>query len=190
MTEKPTTKFVPIADILPWDKNPRGITKKEFARLKKQIRELGQYKPLIVTPIPDGRFITLGGNMRLAAYHEMGIDLVWVSIVHAPTDDIRLKYALSDNDRAGYYDKERLAEITYPIAGSIDLEAFHIDVGETVPLGQVIQEFGPDPEPESGAAAGGPNFNITVECGSKGEQRKALARLKPLGLKCRVKGDK
>ena len=29
---------VPIADVLPWDKNPRGIKAKDFDRLKKHGR--------------------------------------------------------------------------------------------------------------------------------------------------------
>ena len=188
--EKPVTKFVPIRDLVAWDRNPRGITKKEFARLKKQIEKLGQYKPLIVTPAKDGRCGVLGGNMRLAAYHEVGFDLIWVSVVDAPTDSMRLQYALSDNDRAGYYDKERLAEITYPIAAEFVLDDFHIDVGETIPLGEVIQEFGPDPEIESGTGGRAPDYSVIVECKSERAQDRTLDKLKAMGLKCHRKGEK
>ena len=54
---------VPIASVLPWDKNPRGIKTKDFDRLKKQIGKLGVYKPLICYK-EDGHYVVLGGNMR------------------------------------------------------------------------------------------------------------------------------
>ena len=86
-----------------WDKNPRSIKDKDFQRLKKQIQKLGQYKPLIITQ--EG--VVLGGNMRLRAYRELGLKDIWVSIIDASTEEKKLEYALSDNDRAGFYDSER-----------------------------------------------------------------------------------
>lgn len=59
-----------ISELKNWDKNPRGIKKDDFERLKKQIQKLGQYKPLLITE--DGT--VLGGNMRLKAYKELGIE--------------------------------------------------------------------------------------------------------------------
>ena len=67
---------VPISEIVPWDKNPRGILKADFERLKRQIKKLGVYKPLVVCE--DGkargkrRFVVLGGNMRIRALQERG----------------------------------------------------------------------------------------------------------------------
>ena len=90
-----------------WDKNPRSIKDKDYERLKTQIRDLGQYKPLLITE--DGT--VLGGNMRLRAYKELGIEDIWVSVVDAPTEEKKLEYALSDNDRAGYYDEDLLANL-------------------------------------------------------------------------------
>lgn len=177
-------RTVPISDVIPWDKNPRGITKKEFARLKKQIRELTIFKPLVVCHSGDGRFITLGGNMRLAAYNEMGHKTVDVVIVDATTEAQRIKVALADNDRAGYYETERLAEIVYPHAHEIELGDFHIDVGETVPLGDILQRYGPDIE--SGAGERIPHFNVTVECDSEDARDAAIERITAIGLKCRV----
>ena len=88
-----------------WNKNPRAIKKEDFERLRNQIKELGQYKPLIITS--DGE--VLGGNMRLRAYQELGISDIWVSIVEPKTEADKIKIALSDNDRAGYYIEQDLA---------------------------------------------------------------------------------
>lgn len=100
------------SDLHLWEQNPRNIKPKDFDRLKKQIQELGQYKPLLITP--DGEVI--GGNMRLRAYRDLGIEDAWVSVVTPKDDAEKLKYALSDNDRAGYYDDDLLANLSsnYP----------------------------------------------------------------------------
>lgn len=96
-----------ISDLHNWEHNPRSISKEGFERLKKQITKLGIYKPLLITE--DGT--VLGGNMRLKAYKELGITDVPVSIVDAPTEEKKIEYALSDNDRAGQYEGDQLADL-------------------------------------------------------------------------------
>ena len=86
-----------IEKLRPWDKNPRSIGKKELNRLVEQIRDLRQYKPLIITP--EG--VVLGGNMRLQAYKKLGLKEVWVSVVTPKNEKEMLEYALSDNDGVG-----------------------------------------------------------------------------------------
>lgn len=95
-----------------WPKNPRVIDKKNLKKLENQIKELGVYKPLVVTP--DGEI--LGGNQRFKVISELAktdkrFDSVWVSVVEAWTDQERLKYALSDNFSAGEYTRDKLREI-------------------------------------------------------------------------------
>lgn len=140
-------KQVPISDIDVWEKNPRNIKTKDFERLKRQIQELGIYKPLICVR-ENGRYVTLGGNMRLRALKDMGIKDIDVSIVKADTEAQRIKYALSDNDRAGEYDEQQLAELVYPHIEEINLEDFKVDLGEAVDMKSVIEDFGPDLDEE------------------------------------------
>jgi hypothetical protein len=96
-----------------WAKNPRIIDNKNLAKLENQIRQLGVYKPLVITP--DGEI--LGGNQRYKVIKKLSekykeiYDWVWVSIVEAWTDEERLKYALSDNFSAGEYTREKLKEV-------------------------------------------------------------------------------
>jgi site-specific DNA-methyltransferase (adenine-specific) len=97
----------PIEKLKNWDKNPRTISDQQLERLKKQIQKLGQYKPLVITP--DGT--VLGGNMRLKAFQELGIQEIWVSIVEPKDLNEMLEFNLSDNDRAGKYDEELLHEL-------------------------------------------------------------------------------
>lgn len=97
-----------LSSLKGWDKNPRSIKDKDFLRLKKMIQELGEFKPLII--LNDGT--VLGGNMRLKAYTELGWDEAWVSVVEADTEEEKLKYALADNERAGFYDEDLLGNLT------------------------------------------------------------------------------
>jgi len=134
---------VPIEQAVLWEKNPRGIKKADYARLKKQIKDLGEYKPLIGVE-EDGKFIILGGNMRLRAYRELGLQEVEISVVEAPTEVDRIRYALSDNDRAGFYDEDQLAELIYPHLAEIELGDYKIDLGQPLSLSDLIEQVGPD----------------------------------------------
>lgn len=122
-----------------WDKNPRNITKKGFERLLKQVQKLGQYKPILITP--DGEVI--GGNMRLKAYEALGIEDIWVSVVDPKDENEKLEYALSDNDRAGYYDDDLLANIM----GSYEIEwgDYSVDLKEPTNLRDLLDQYN-DPE--------------------------------------------
>lgn len=82
--------------------------------------------------------------MRLRALKDMGIEEIDVSIVKADTEAQRIKYALSDNDRAGEYEEQKLAELVYPYIEEINLEDFKVDLGEAVDMKSVIEEFGPN----------------------------------------------
>lgn len=136
-------KRVPISEVEVWDRNPRNIKTKDFERLKRQIQELGLYKPLICVR-ENGQYITLGGNMRLRALRELNQKEVDISIVTAKDEATKIKYALSDNDRAGEYDEMQLAELTYPHIEEINLEDYRIDVGEPISLKDVIEDYGPN----------------------------------------------
>ena len=134
---------VPISSVVPWEKNPRGIKTKDFDRLKKQITKLGVYKPLVCYR-ENGHYVVLGGNMRIRAYKELGLQEVNVSVVDAPTEAKKIEYALSDNDRVGYYEEEALAELIYPHIKDIDLSEFKVDIGEPIDLKQVVERLGPN----------------------------------------------
>lgn len=130
-----------IDELTPWEDNPREITPKDLRRLMNQIKKLGVYKPLIV----DEEGIILGGNMRYRALKEMGVTEVWVSVVHPKTEAERLEYALSDNDRAGQYNEEALADLLMQLP-DINLEDYKVDLGPLTDLGTLLDRFAPPPE--------------------------------------------
>ncbi len=154
-----------------WPKNPRGIKKDDFERLKRQIQwvlskkpdSFGQYKPLLVSDCefeyifenketktkekkiaPIGT--VLGGNMRLKAFEELGISNIWVSLVSPINEAEATKYALSDNDRAGYYIEDRLVELIQEHGIEIGLEDYKIDLGEAFSLTDLLNKFSPELE--------------------------------------------
>jgi len=128
--------FWDISKLHEWDKNPRSISKDGFERLKKQIKKLGQYKPLLITT--DGT--VLGGNMRLRAYKELGVDKVWVSIINPKTENEKLEYSLSDNDRAGYYDDDLLTNLS-PYYPDFNWSDYAVDLKEPTNLDELLDQF-------------------------------------------------
>jgi hypothetical protein len=118
-----------------WVENPRGINDEDLNRLKKQIQDLGVYKPLIGTKaLPEdnageAEYIIIGGNMRLKALAELRTKEIEVSVVEADSKEARIKYSLSDNDRAGSYLEDRLVELVNPFKDIINLEDFKVDLG-------------------------------------------------------------
>ncbi len=132
--EKYKSEYRHISKLKPWDKNPRGISEEGLKRLKRQIKKLGQYKPLIITP--DG--IVLGGNMRLKAYRELKIKEIWVSVVKPKSQKEKIEYALSDNDRVGFYEEDLLENLL--TESDIKLEDFSVDLKEPINLKDLLNQ--------------------------------------------------
>lgn len=132
-----------ITDLYEWNKNPRSIKERDFERLKTQITKLGQYKPVIITP--DGEVI--GGNMRLKAYRDLGITDVWVSVVKPKDENEKLEYALSDNDRAGFYDGDLLGNLSadYP---DFNWNDYAVDLNKPQTLNEILDKLRPSEEDE------------------------------------------
>ena len=166
-----------------WEKNPRGIKENDFARLKNQIERLKVFKPLIACEDEGSGYIVLGGNMRLRAYQELGYSEVWLSIVEAPDENTRTEYALADNDRAGYYEQDKLAELAHNNPG-LDLELYHVDVGNTKPIGDILKKYMPDEEDEGKTYE--EKFQVVIDCTSEENQEEIFNKLTELEIKCRI----
>lgn len=163
MKNKETRK---ISELRGWDKNPRSIKEKDFKRLKKQIQKLGQYKPLLITP--DGEVI--GGNMRLKAYMELDIEDVWVSIVEPKDEAEKLEYALSDNDRAGFYDDDLISNLM-PDYPNFNWGDYAVDLKEPQTLDDLIQSLQPIEEDEAPEVSDEPAISQKGEVYQLGRHR-------------------
>lgn len=163
-------KMRPLSDLSLWDKNPRDMDEANKSRLKAHIQKLGMYKPLLVTS--DG--VVIGGNMRTKVYLELGFDNVWVSEIEVKKNDndtysayidgekqnaeytselsLLTEYALSDNDRAGKYDEDKLNILLEEV--DIDLSMFSVDLNyptllDKVSQEEVIEDEAPEPDEQS-----------------------------------------
>lgn len=151
-----------INELHEWDKNPRNINEGNFQKLKDQLELKGQYKPLLI--MPDGT--VLGGNMRLKAMRQIGMEQVWVTIIdfierdglwravldgqeqketYRTKEDGMMAYSLSDNDRAGYYDADIMANIMPQF--NLDWNQYSIDFQTPVSIQQMLENVAPEPTP-------------------------------------------
>lgn len=153
---------VSIIQVRPWMENPRDITTEDFKRLKAQIEELGVYKPLVVYEDTPGSYVVLGGNMRLRALQELKFTTVDVSVVTVTSEADKLKYNFSDNDGAGRYNREKVAELTFKVADEIDADLFKLDLSPATPLANIIDEVGPSGGGEGGEESSGIIVDIVL----------------------------
>lgn len=130
----------PIASLRLWDKNPRAINKDKYEELKERIKKWGQFKPLVITK--DGK--VLGGNMRLKAYQDLGINDIWVSVVYPKNEAEEIEIALADNEEMGFYQEQELAEIIYPYREQISLERYSVHLGKKTDLSELLGKIMPN----------------------------------------------
>lgn len=158
-----------VEDLKNWDKNPKVVSKTDFKRVIKQIQQLGQYKPLVITP--DGTVI--GGNTRLMAYRALRIEKAWVSVVEPKTEQEKFEYAMSDNDEVGRYVKDELAELVSHFP-DLDKEMFKVNLGKPRSLDELFSEFGPDNDSALDYQA---EYQVVIKVRSEEEQQKLYQKL-------------
>lgn len=121
-TTRDDKTYAELDDLELWEDNPRSTHDADLERLQDHLRELGQFKPMLCTP--DGTVI--GGNQRLKAMREMDEwDEAWVAVIEPDSEDEMMEIAMADNDRAGYYDEERMADLLGDY--DVDVSRFKID---------------------------------------------------------------
>lgn len=123
----------PLADLKGWEKNPRTITKKGKANLRRKIEKLGLYKPLIT--LKDGTVI--GGNQRLSVLRDMEVDQVYCSILPADLSDAALlEIAISDNENDGSWKREELVMLIKETP--IDTSLYAVNFSEPITLERLM----------------------------------------------------
>lgn len=110
-----------------WDKNPRSVTEGGRKRLKKYLKEYGQFKALLV--IPDGTI--LGGNKRLGVFEEEKIDEIWISFVQPKNLSEMIGISLADNDTIGFYIETELNKLLDE-AKDLNRTDFNVAIAENV----------------------------------------------------------
>lgn len=130
------TEIIEVDKLKPHPRNPRTATKEAMDRLKKQIFNLGQYKPIIV----DTRTgYIVGGHMRLEALKQLNMKRALVSYITSDNDAHAMEYMLSDNDHIGVTDKDALVEMLSELP-EVRLPDFAIQTLEPDNLGDFMDQ--------------------------------------------------
>lgn len=89
-------------------KNPRFIRDERFEKLKKSIEEAPEMlalRELLIYPLDNGKFIVIGGNMRLRACKDLGYKELPCKIIAKETSIEKLReYTIKDNVAFGQED--------------------------------------------------------------------------------------
>ena len=154
---------VKIKDLKNWEKNPREIDKEKFEALKKYIKKYGLLSPLIV----DGRDkkTVLGGNMRLKALKELGVEEVEIKYITPKDDSEAVEIALLDNAQFGKYIREEIEKLldNYDIGNDIDIaiNGNIVDISELSNLTAEIEDI----EEEINIEIKNHEYNVVSEYG-------------------------
>ena len=131
-----------VADLKENPDNPRTISAASFEILKESIRDFPKmmpYRPLIV----DADNIVLGGNMRLRAMRELGLEKIPASWVKSATDltpEEQARFIIADNVVAGSWEYELLSqkwELDDLVAWGVEVEIPTID---KIDIDKIIDE--------------------------------------------------
>lgn len=105
-------QIVKISEVKPNPKNPRLIKDDKFKKLVKSIQEFPDMlnkRPLIVFTDVDGKYVVLGGNMRLKALKELNYKEVPIILADEWTEEQKAEFLIKDNVGFGEWDWDNLA---------------------------------------------------------------------------------
>jgi site-specific DNA-methyltransferase (adenine-specific) len=103
---------VKISAIKANSKNPRVIKDDKFKKLVKSIQdfpEMLEKRPLVCFTDIDGKYVVLGGNMRLKAAQEVGLKELPIVLANDWTQEQRDEFLIKDNVGFGEWDWDQLA---------------------------------------------------------------------------------
>lgn len=150
-------------------KNPRSIRKPAFDKLKKSIQdfpEMLELRELIVFPF-NGKYVAIGGNMRLKACESLGIEEIPCKILDKETPIERLReIAIKDNVASGEDDWDLLAN-------EWDAEEL-VDWGMFIPMPKEDEDDDDEKSKE---------FFLQIKCADEEQQKAFLNELKLQGYK-------
>lgn len=105
---KVETLEVDIKDLTLTEKNPRTISKKDFAVLKKSIKDFPSMMKVREVVIDETNRV-LGGHQRIKALQAQGKTKVIVKKVTGWTDEQKDEFLIKDNIANGDWDNDKLA---------------------------------------------------------------------------------
>ncbi|MEY3178129.1 MAG: hypothetical protein RJB42_370 [Bacteroidota bacterium] len=102
---------VKITDIKANPKNPRVIKDHKFDKLLKSLKdfpEMLEKRPLVCFTDSDGKYVVLGGNMRLKASKELGFKELPIILADDWTEEKKNEFLIKDNVGYGEWNWDEL----------------------------------------------------------------------------------
>ena len=121
-----------VSELKESEYNPRRIDEAKLELLKKSItddKEFLSVRPLIVNMYKGRENVVIGGNMRLRAARELGLDKIPVIVVKVPLAKEKV-WNMKDNASYGYWEPEMLRDIFIELKDEnvdLDLTGFSTD---------------------------------------------------------------
>lgn len=103
---------VSIGKLKPNPTNPRVLRDDKFLRLKQSLQDFPDMlnkRPIVAVTDTDGKFMVLGGNMRLRACQDLKMKEVPVILADEWTEEQRREFIIKDNVGFGEWDWDQLA---------------------------------------------------------------------------------
>ena len=114
-------------------KNPRILKDEKFFKLKKSLEdfpEMLEKRPLVVFTDKDGKYVVLGGNMRLKVANELGFKELPIILADDWTEEQKAQFLIKDNVSYGDWDWDLLAnewDVELLNDWGIDIPNFNVD---------------------------------------------------------------
>ena len=114
-------------------KNPRILKDEKFFKLKKSLEdfpEMLEKRPLVVFTDKDGKYVVLGGNMRLKVANELGFKELPIIVADDWTEEQKAQFLIKDNVSYGDWDWDLLAnewDVELLNDWGIDIPNFNVD---------------------------------------------------------------
>lgn len=164
-------QLVAIGNMKANPSNPRVLRDEKFIKLKNSITEFPDMlnkRPIVAVTDADGKYMVLGGNMRLRACQDLGMKEVPVILADEWTEEQRREFIIKDNAGFGEWDWSALAN--------------EWDAGQLSEWGLDLPK---DPiEPEENEEYS-PGFKLVIECATEQQQREYYDEITKLGIECK-----
>lgn len=171
-----------ITDIKPNPNNPRTISESKFQQLVDSMIAFPQMldkRPLICYTDADGKYVVLGGNMRLKAAQQIGITELPIVLADDWSPEQRDEFLIKDNVSFGSWDMDALGE-NFDIALLTDWGFEFPDFKEAEAM-IADKDYFDDPGLHAKS-----QYGVIVLCDNEQDQESKFKQLTDAGHNCKI----
>jgi len=169
-------QLVKISQVKANPKNPRVIKDDKFKKLVKSITDFPDMlnkRPLVCFTDVDGKFVVLGGNMRLKACNQIGLKEIPIILADEWTEEQKHEFLIKDNVGFGEWDWDDLAnewDIEKLEDWGLDVPKILVDDDDLKDLSSTIDSL----------------YRIEIVCKDEEHQENSYNKLIEEGYECRL----